>query len=87
MRRISDYLATLTAAELEQFRDAIEDSLQRELPIQDSARQEAAAVVELAEQHRRLMAKMWELERTSERLLNSVGLGYLQTVSLPAKMS
>jgi hypothetical protein len=87
MRRISDYLATLTAAELEQFRDAIEDSLQRELPIQDSARREAAAVVELAEQHRLLMAKLWELEQTGQRLLNSVGRGYLQTVPVPTKMN
>ena len=85
MRRISDYLATLTAAELEQFRDAIADRVEREPTVREHEQQEGAVVVDLAERQRPLMAKLWELDQTGLRLMNSMGPGYLQTVPVATK--
>jgi hypothetical protein len=87
MRRISDYLATLTAAELEQFREAIEDSLQREPAIQESVRREEAALAELAERQRLLMATIWELDHTGQRPSDSVRLGALTSMPLRSRMN
>jgi hypothetical protein len=86
MRRISDYLATLTAAELEQFRGAIEDSLQREPAIQESARRGDAAIAELAERQRLLMATIWELDHTSQRPSDSAAQGALNSGSSKSRM-
>jgi hypothetical protein len=87
MGRISDYVATLSAAEREQFQDLIQESTQREAAIQDHARRADAAVVQLAEQQRLLTTKIRELEQAGHRLLNSVGRLYLQTVPAPGKMN
>lgn len=86
MGRISDYVATLTPAEREQFKDLIEECSLREVSIQRSAARADRAVVQLAEQQRLLSVKIRELERAGQRLLDSVGRLYFSTLPTPARM-
>jgi hypothetical protein len=87
MARISDFLETLSAAEREQFKDVIEESIQREASIQESARRADLALMQLAEQQRLLVTKIRDLEQAGQRLLDSVGRVYLRTVPTPTKMN
>jgi hypothetical protein len=86
MGRISDYVATLTPAEREQFKDLIEECSVREVTIQQSAARANCAVVQLAEQQRLLSVKIRELEGTGQRLLDSVGRLYFSTFPTPARL-
>jgi hypothetical protein len=85
MGRISDYVATLTPAEREQFKDLIEECQQREARIQQSAARAQAAVNQLNEQQRLLGVKIKELEQAGQHLMETVGRLYLRTVPAPGK--
>jgi uncharacterized protein YdcH (DUF465 family) len=86
MGRIADYVATLTPAEREQFRDLIQECSLREVSIQASAARANAAVTRLAEEHERLAVKIRDLEQTGRRLMDSISRLYLKTVPAPSKM-
>jgi hypothetical protein len=86
MGRISDYVATLSPAEREQFKDLIEECSLREVRIQESAKRADAAVLQLAEQQRLLCLKIRDLEQAGHRLMETVSGLYLRTVPAPGKM-
>jgi hypothetical protein len=87
MGRITDYVATLTPAELEQFKDLIEECQQRETHIQQSATRAQAAVNQLNEQQRLLCLKIRELEQAGQHLMDTVSRLYLRSVPAPTKMN
>jgi mitochondrial fission protein ELM1 len=86
MGRIADYVATLSPAEREQFKDLIEECAQRESAIQAGAARAEQALVQLAEQQQQLAATIRGLERAGQQLLASVSRVYLRTVPPPARM-
>jgi hypothetical protein len=86
MGRISDYVATLSPAEREQFKDLIEECSLREVAIQRSGVRADRAVMQLAEQQRLLGLKIRELERAGQRLLDSVSRLYFSSVPAPTRM-
>jgi hypothetical protein len=86
MGRISEYVATLSPAEREQFKDLIEECSRREMSIQDSASRAGTAVARLAEQQRLLSSQIRDLEQAGHRLMDTVSRMYLRTVSAPTKM-
>jgi hypothetical protein len=86
MGRISDYVATLSAAEREQFKDLIEESSLREVSIEDSASRAATAVTQLVERQRLLSAQIRDLEQAGHRLMDTVSRLYLRTVPTPIRM-
>jgi hypothetical protein len=83
MGLIADYVATLTPAEREQFKDLIEECARRETEIQSSALRSAAALTRLAEQHRRLAVGIRDLERAGQGLMDAVSRVYLKAVPPP----
>lgn len=86
MGKVSDYAATLSAAEREQFRDLIEECSLREVKIQESARRADAAILRLAAEQRLLCAKIREVEQAGQRLLETVSRLYLKSVPAPTRM-
>jgi hypothetical protein len=86
MGRISDYVATLTPAEREQFKDLIEECQQREGRIQQSAARAQSAVNQLNEQQRLLCGKIQELEQAGQHLMETVSRLYLRSVPTPTKL-
>lgn len=86
MGRITDYVATLTPAEREQFKDLIDECIAREAMIQQNAVRSHLALRDLTEQHLRLTTKIRDLELAGQRLMASVGQLYLKTVPKPSKL-
>jgi hypothetical protein len=86
MGRIADYVATLSPAERERFKDLIEECEQRETNIQRSAARAHSAVVQLDEQQRQLGAKVRELQEAGRHLMDTVSRLYLRSVAAPTKM-
>jgi hypothetical protein len=86
MGRIADYVATLSPAERERFRDLIEECSEREASIQSNAARADAALVQLARQHDVLAAKIRDLEHAGQRLLERVSRIYMKTVPTPSTM-
>ncbi len=86
MGQIADYVATLTPAEREQFKDLIEECSLREAAIVRSAEHAKVALGRLADDQQRLVLKIRDLERTGQRLMDSIGRLYLSTVPTPSKM-
>jgi hypothetical protein len=86
MGRISDYVATLSPAEREQFKDLIEECQAREAQICQGASRANSALARLNEQQRLLCLKIGELEQAGQHLMETVSRLYLRTVPAPPKM-
>ncbi len=86
MGRIADYVATLSPAEREPFRDLIEECTVREAGIRESALRADMALVRLAQEHQRLTAKIRDLEKAGQRLMDTVTRVYLETAPKPSIM-
>jgi hypothetical protein len=85
MRRVADYVETLTPAEREQFADLITECTAREAAIAANASQTEAALARLAEREREFHRGIEELKRLSSTLQDTIGRLYL--VSVPPKGS
>ena len=86
MQRISDYVATLSAAEREQFRALIEETTAREMTVQQNMARADLALLELAAQHQHLSTKIRDLELAGQRLLETVSRLYLRTTPTPSTL-
>lgn len=86
MGRIADYVAKLSDAERERFKDLIEECSLREVSIQAHTSQATAAVARLAEQQRVLAVSIAELQKASRKLEESVSRLYLRSVPAPSKL-
>jgi hypothetical protein len=85
MGRIADYVATLSPAERERFKDLIGECCERETTIQANAARADAALTQLSEQQQAMCAKLRELEEAGQTLMNTVSRLYLRTVPAPTK--
>lgn len=86
MGRIADYVATLSPAEREQFKDLIEECEQREGLILHNASRANSALAQLNDQQRQRRSKIHELEETGQQLMDTVSRLYLRSVPAPTKM-
>jgi hypothetical protein len=86
MGRIADYVATLSPAEREQFKDLIEECTMRESSIQANASKAQSAISQLAQQQQQMCLKIAELQEAGQKLLDTVSRLYLRTVPAPRKM-
>jgi hypothetical protein len=86
MGRIADYVATLSPAEREQFKDLIDECAAREADIHANAARAQAALLALVEQHTRLSGRIQELEAVGARLQQRVGELYLRAVPRPSTL-
>lgn len=73
MSTIDAYVATLSPAEKEQFKDLIVDSRKRELEIKKNMQETKQYLLQLNESRRQLITNLTQLSKSSSKLEETLG--------------